>query len=109
MLRGDLLGGRGRSTEEDLRWIPVPVVDARTRDVEVVAVEVERRTRRHRSDAAKDRKELGGALVPLVMAEVVTEPRLLDRVPAGHDVQQQPPAGDSAGKSPPGVRRASAR
>jgi hypothetical protein len=94
-LGGDLLGGRRCPAEEDLRRIPVCVVDECTGDVEIATVEVERRAGWDRPHTAKDSKKLSGPKVALVVAEVVTEPRLLDRVPAGHDVQQQPTTGDA--------------
>jgi len=37
---------------------------------------------------AHDAQELAGPLVPLLLAEVVTEPLLLDVITAGHHVQQ---------------------
>ena len=95
VLGGDLFGGGRRATEEDLRGIPVAVVDTRTLDLVVVTVQIERRAGRRGPDAPKDGKELRGAEVSLVVAEVVAEPGLLDRVATRHDVQQQPSTRDA--------------
>jgi hypothetical protein len=95
VLRSDLLGC-GRCTPEEHLWrIPVAVIDARTGDLVVAAVQVEGRSGRLRRDSAEDRQELTGAVIALVVAEVVAESCLFDWVTNGHDVQQQPTAEDA--------------
>ena len=60
-------------------------------DLVVLAGEVERIAAPR---PAHDRQELAGAGVALVVRQVVAEPGLLVGLAAGHDVEQQPAAGD---------------
>lgn len=92
---GGSLGRRAGAAEEDLRKRVRGEADARGLDLVVLAEEAERGLPAFRSaDPAQHREEFLGALVPLVVAEVVAVPALLRRVAAGDDVEQQPAAGD---------------